>query len=346
MRIINKFNSMKTRSKIIIIIAMLIAMLCCNVVVFAQTIANNTINKIEKDTSIDATKLSCVDTDGYLNIALFGVDSRDMSKESLDDANTDCIVVISYNPESGKVNLASVYRDTYMKIGDTGTYNKVNSAFAAGGAETAIKTLNQSMDLDIQNYVMFNFKMVADLVDGVGGITVNVEDYEIEELNKFTKKTAKVLKVKDYQLVEEPGEQTLDGVQAVAYGRIRKGVGDDFKRTDRMREVIKKCAEKAKGMNIVQLLQLTESLSPYMKTSLSDKDIVLLMQKVPNMTFGENIGWPYEKTTGMINGASCVIPVDLEANTVKLHQDLFSQEDYEASQTVKDISNETASYAN
>ena len=341
MKFINRYKTYSKRKKIIVIAAMVIAILCCNVAIFAHSFASNMMGNIEKDTTLETEDLSCVNTDGYVNIALFGVDSRDMSQEGLKNANTDCIIVVSYNPENKNVNLVSVYRDTFMKIGDTDTYDKVNSAYATGGAQTAIKTLNQSMDLDIQNYVMFNFKMVADLVDCVGGIDVNIEDYEIEELNKFTKSTAKNLHVKDYSLVKEPGEQTLDGVQAVAYGRIRKGVGDDFKRTDRMRLVIKKCTDKAKKMNIVQLSNLANKLSPYMKTSLSDKDITLLLLDVPGMHFGTNVGWPYDKTTGMINGASYVIPANLEANTVKLHQDLFGQENYEASQTVKDISKET-----
>ena len=91
------------------------------------------------------------------------------------------------------------------------------------------------MDLNVDKYVLFNFKMVSDLVNSVGGITVDVKDYEIQQLNKYTKQTAHNIGQKKYKLVTKAGKQKLEGVQAVSYGRIRKGVGDDFKRTSRMR---------------------------------------------------------------------------------------------------------------
>ena len=98
-----------------------------------------------------------------------------------------------------------------------------------------MKTLNQAMDLNISKLWVVNFKAVADLSRRqVGGIEVDVQDYEIQQLNKYTKETAENIGTKKYNLVKSAGVQTLEGVQAVSYGRIRKGVGDDFKRTERM----------------------------------------------------------------------------------------------------------------
>ena len=109
-----------------------------------------------------------------------------------------------------------------------------------------MKTVNQALDLNIKKYVLFNFKAVSDVVEEVDGINIDVKDYEIDELNKYTYETALIIGTENYNMVSEAGPQKLTGPQAVAYGRIRKGVGDDFKRTERMRTVIKKLLTKVK----------------------------------------------------------------------------------------------------
>ena len=304
----------------------------------AYAFVNQTLNKVNK-TKLDRKKLSCVDIDGYVNIALLGVDSRSMKKKDIKGKNTDCIIVVSMNTKTKKVNLISLYRDTYLRLNGTDTYNKVNAAYAWGGAEGAITTLNQNLDLNIENYVLFNFKMVSDLVNAVDGITVNVEDYEIEELNKYTKETAKIVGQKDYQLVEEPGEQTLEGVQAVAYGRIRKGVGDDFKRTSRMRTVVKKVTHKLQEKNVSELMKIMDMVLPQIQTSLSNNDMIGLAQRLTSYEFDQSIGYPYDVTTGPINGISYVIPTDLAGNAVRLHNEFFGQEEYQVSDRLQEIAN-------
>ncbi len=304
----------------------------------AYGFVQGTLNKVEK-TKIDKKKISCVDIDGYINILLLGVDARSMKKKDLKEKNTDCIIVVSINTETKRVNMISVYRDTYLALNGTNEYNKVNAAYAWGGAEGAITTLNENLDLNIENYVLFNFKVVSDLVNAVDGITVNVEDYEIEELNKYTKETAKIIGQKDYQLVEEPGEQTLEGVQAVAYGRIRKGVGDDFKRTSRMRTVVKKVTHKLQEKNVSELMKIMDMVLPQIQTSLSNNDMIGLAQRLTSYEFDQSIGYPYDVTTGPINGISYVIPTDLAGNAVRLHNEFFGQEEYQVSDRLQEIAN-------
>ena len=301
---------------------------------FVQT----NLNKVEK-VKIDKKKLSCVDIDGYINILLLGVDARSMKKKDLEGHNTDCIIVVSINTETKRVNMISVYRDTYLALNGTNEYNKVNAAYAWGGAEGAITTLNQNLDLNIDNYVLFNFKVVSDLVNAVGGIEVNVEDYEIEELNKYTKETAKIIHQKKYQTVKEPGKQTLEGVQAVAYGRIRKGVGDDFKRTSRMRVVVKKVTHKLQDMKVSQLMEIMDMVLPQIQTSLSNNDMIGLAQRLTSYEFDQSIGYPYSVTTGPINGISYVIPTDLVGDAVRLHAEFFGQQDYQVSDRLQEIAN-------
>lgn len=331
-RFMTKLHNLKTWHKVTAMILMLVMSLAGLGVIYVQGM----MGKIKR-THIDVRKLSCVDVDGYVNIALLGVDSRKMKKKNLKQSNTDCIIVVSMNTKTNDVNLISVYRDTYLRLNGTETYQKVNSAFAYGGAAGTIKTLNENLDLNIKNYVLFNFKMVADLVNAVNGIEVNVKDYEIEELNKYTIQTANNVGQKKYKLVKKPGKQTLEGVQAVSYGRIRKGVGDDFKRTSRMRIVIKKVTEKLKTEGLGTLMKLMDKLLPQLQTNLSNNDMIGLAQRLSKFKIKKSRGWPYKVATGYIDQSSFVFPVNLEQNVIKLHKEMFAQEAYKVTDRLKTI---------
>ena len=284
--------------------------------------------------------LSLTAVDGYINILLLGVDSRDMN--NISGTRSDAIMVVSINEETNDVKIISTYRDTYLKMGDTSTFDKITHACVYGGPEMTMKSLNQAMDLNIQNYVVVNFKAVADLVDAVGGITVDVQDFEIQQLNKYTVQTANNIGRETYQTVTAAGTQTLDGCQAVSYSRIRKGVGDDFKRTERMRTVLTKVFNKMKTMSFSEIKGLIELMTPQVKTNLDMNNILALASRLPSFNIQGSVGWPYNVTTGFIGRASVVLPVDLVANAVKLHQEMFMQEDYVPSATLTAISGQLA----
>lgn len=286
---------------------------------------------------LDEKELSCVDVDGYINILLLGVDSRDM--DNIDGAGADAIMILSIKEETGEVKLMSVYRDTYLKFGDTDTYGKITDANRYGGPQMMISSLNQAMDMNISRFVVVNFKAVADLVDAVGGITVDVQEEEIQQLNKYTIQTAENIGKKTYKLVEAAGEQKLEGVQAVSYGRIRKGVGDDFKRTERMRTVLSLVFEKLKTMSVGELDDMLDMMLPQVKTNLSNSDMLGLASRLIDFNIKSGAGWPYHVTGGYIDGISYVFPDDLLTNTKELHEKMFGQENYEPTETVQTISN-------
>ena len=321
------FGKLKIWQKVTFIVAIVLLILVIAVGSFA-------ISKLSMVDRMDLEKenLSCVDVDGYVNILLLGVDSRNM--DDISGAGADAIMVLSLKEDTGEVKLISIYRDTYMKFGDMDYYGKVTDANRNGGPELMIKSLNQAMDLNIHQFVVVNFKMVADLVDSVGGIDVNIEDYEIQELNKYTVQTAKNIGLDNYKLVEKAGEQTLEGVQAVSYGRIRKGVGDDFKRTERMRVVISKVFEKLQTMTFKDLNKVLNTLLPQVQSNMKNKDMLIMASKLPTYKIGGSKSWPFDVKTGNLNNISYVFADDLLANTTKLHQEVFKQENYAASETV------------
>ena len=324
------------RITVLVVLVLVLALIIGGIAVYGYF--KGVVDEMHEPTPEDYD-LSLVDVDGYINILLLGVDSRDM--KNINGTRSDMIMIASINKETNDVTLTSVYRDTFLKIGDTSTYDKITHACVYGGPEMTMKTLNQALDLNISNYAVVNFKAVADLVDAVGGITVDVQEGEIFQLNKYTKQTAKNIGREKYKLVEAAGEQTLEGVQAVSYGRIRKGVGDDIKRTERMRIVVSKVFEKAKAMSFSDLKDIIDMMVPQVKTNLKMNDILALGIRLPQYNISSGSGWPYKWTTGYVNKVSYVFPAGgLALNTTLLHQEVFGQADYTPSPVVNTISNE------
>lgn len=272
---------------------------------------------------------------GYRNIAIFGVDSRN---NNLDRGNrSDCIMIASMNNQTKEVKLISVYRDTYVQIEGHGL-DKITHAYSYGSAPLAISTLNTNLDLNIKEFVTVNFDAVAQAVDKLGGVTIEIEsEEELKYLNNYIDETAKVTG-KSNEKVASTGKQTLNGVQAVAYSRIRYTEGGDYKRAERMRMVIEAMAEKIKTKNISEINSFIDFILPKVYTNITASDVFSLLPSVTSFKITESIGWPYE-TKGITLDRWYGVPVTLESNVQELHRQVFQKEDYQVSPTVKTISN-------
>lgn len=256
----------------------------------------------------------------YRNIAIFGVDSRD---DSYDKGNrSDCIIIASINNKTKEVKLISVYRDTYVQIEGHGL-DKITHAYSYGEAPLAIKTLNTNLDLNIKEFVTVNFDVVKETVDYIGGISMPITSEEVGHISGITK----------------PGTYTLTGEQALAYSRIRYASGGDYKRTERMRDVLTAVANKVKTLNISQLNGFVDTILPKVYTNITSADIFSMMPSIASYKITDSIGWPYE-TKGITLDRWYGIPVTLENNVKRLHQEAFDETDYTPSDTVKDISNQ------
>lgn len=271
----------------------------------------------------------------YRNIVLLGVDSRDIRTN--EGARTDAIIIVSINKETKDVNLASVYRDTYLDLGEEYGLDKVTHAHAYKGPALTISTLNRNLDLNISEFVTVNFKVVAEVIDMMGGIEIDVKENEMSDMNKYIADTSKNTGISSSQLTHS-GKQTLDGVQAVTYSRIRKTSGGDYKRTERMRTVLMKTFEKAKKMSISDINNIANKILPQIQTNITQGEIMSLIPQVISYNVKDNIGWPYE-TKGITLDRWYGVPVTLEENVKKLHEELFGQLDYQPTETVKEISN-------
>ena len=290
------------------------------------------------ETAIGLTEETNKALSGYRNIALLGIDSRE------DDYGvgnrSDCIIIASINQKTKDVKLISVYRDTYMQIEENGKsrLDKVTHAYSYGGAQNALKALNTNLDLNITEYVTVNFDAVIVAVNALGGVQINIDSEELKYINTYIDATSESSGVSSTHITKT-GTQTLDGVQAVAYSRIRYTSGGDYKRTERMRTVIEAMMKKAKTLSISKLNNFADTILPRISTNISAGEILALIPSIASFNIKESLGWPYE-TKGITLDRWYGVPVTLESNVKKLHQEAFEQEDYEVSETVKNISDQ------
>ena len=275
---------------------------------------------------------------GYMNIALFGVDAETES-QLYKNSRSDSTMIASINMDTGDIKLVSVYRDTYLNIG-TDEYRKCNAAYSLGGAEQAVKMLNMNLDLDITDFVTVGYKGLSEVINGLGGIYIDVDSEELKHINNYQIGIAEVLKC-DYNKVTETGYQLLDGLQATAYCRIRYTKGDDFKRASRQREVIMAIEEQAKKADAATLVKVFNDVIGDVYTSISSDTILELIGNIANYQIVDQGGFREESMRTVANvGAkgSSVIPLDLESNVVWLHQFLFDDQSYEVTDSVREYS--------
>ncbi|MGI5946390.1 MAG: LCP family protein [Lachnospiraceae bacterium] len=271
-------------------------------------------------------------------IAVFGVDSADGSLGK--GANADTILLCSLNQKTGAIRMASVYRDTCMKVGENGPYRKINEAYARGGAGQAVQALNENLDLEIDDYVAVNWKAAADAINLLGGIEVDVSQAEFEYINSYITSTVEGTGVGSHQL-KAAGPNHLDGIQAVAYARLRK-MDTDFQRTKRQRNVLQKVLEKGKTADLATLTNLAKGVLPQLSTSLELGDLIPIAVNLKNYHFEAAEGFPFNLETRRLKekGVSIdyVFPMDLESNVVELHRFLYGNTQYQVSGQVKEIS--------
>lgn len=317
---------------------------------------------------------------GYMNVALFGVDAQNKS-QLFKSSRSDSIMVANINLDTGDIKLVSVYRDTYLYykwpketdpdgkvLSYNERYDKCNGAYARGGAQYAVQMLNMNLDLDIDNFITIGYAGLAKIIDGLGGVWIDVDKDELKHINNYQYSIlGKVAKSKyniditpelnftpddyfidyDVKLVDEPGYQLLNGLQATAYCRIRYAGNNDFQRTARQREVIKAIEVQAKQANLATLTKVLKDVlredqkQTYIYTSFNLSTFMDLLPNITKYRIVDEAGFPeLNKQIGVNMGAkgSCQIPKDLSASVSWLHEFLYSDDSYETSDTVKKIS--------
>ena len=279
---------------------------------------------------------------GYTNIALFGLGSR--TPGSLGEGElSDTIIIASINNETKEVRLMSVYRDTYLNRADD-TYGKCNAAYSKGGPKQAMEMLNTNLDLNIKYYVSIDFTALIKTVDLLGGVEIDVKEEEIDAINGYMYETTEIAeKAEDDSInpyndfITEPGLQTLYGVQATAYCRIRKVGNNDFERTERQRRVIEQIVEKAKSAGLGTINSIIDEVFPLIATNIPQTTLIGMAASMMSYELGESSGFPSYRSDARMDGQQVVVPADLVANVTELHKFLFDEDDYYPSPTVLEI---------
>ena len=258
---------------------------------------------------------------GYYTVAVFGVDSRDgnVEKGALSDVN----MIVNVDRESGDIQLISIYRDMYSMIDEDGKFHKFNQAYVEGGPEQALETLNRNLDLDIKDYITVNWKAVIDAINILGGVDLEITDAEFKYMNSFIAKTVEATGVGSYEL-EHAGMNHLDGVQAVAYARLRL-MDTDFNRTERQRKVVSLAFDKAKNANFSTLYSILVAVLPQTSTNVGIDNLIPFAKDISKYHLSETTGFPFDKDTKKMHKRDYVVPITLKSNVIALHDMLYGK---------------------
>jgi len=286
----NKERMRKKRRKkhlpIKIFIALVIALVL--LLVTGWLYGNNLLSKIKR-TEINENDLGIKDEvnekiqtnniKDIVNIAILGVD------ESENDAGrSDATMIATFDPIHKKLKITSIMRDTYADIPGYGK-DKLNHAYAYGGPQLSIKTLNQDFGLNIKDYVKINFEELEGLIDAIGGIDMKMEYMEMYEVNNYIERYSEARNITEEKLVkdEKTGKYHLTGFQTLGYCRIRSIGNGDFDRTERHRKIMTEMFNKISKAGTAELASMATKLLPYVETSLSNKEIINLATNVLNL---------------------------------------------------------------
>lgn len=333
---------MKKALKIIGIILLIIIILLAILVGLGYAFIKGKINKINY-VEINKENLSISDNakndlSNYRNILIFGVDKRDPHIEAAyesENNRTDCIMIASINKTTKEVKITSIYRDLFVDI-DGHDYANVNHAYEFGGPELSIATINKNFDLNITEFVSANFYAVATLVDAVGGIELDITKEELRYINGYIADIKKSTGMSANKITKT-GRQKINGVQAVAYSRIRFD-GGEIKRTERMRTVVTKAFEKLKTKNPVELNSIADKVLPLISTNIKSDEIFEMIPEIAKYNVVPVSTFPSKVWSEQVNGTWHTWPCSLETGVQELHKMLFNQDNYVVSDKVKEIS--------
>ncbi|MGN0298475.1 MAG: LCP family protein [Lachnospiraceae bacterium] len=287
----------------------------------------------------------------YTTFLLVGVDAR-AGDGLISNTHSDTVIVCVINDQTKQVRLASIYRDTYLRWAD-GTYGKLTDQLFDKDIYHLVDSINYDLDLDIDRYVVVNWAVAANIVNALGGIDMELTDKEVgygvpnADINGYINTIVENTGIPSTGIFEG-GMLHLDGVQAVAYCRIRY-VGNDFERTHRQRKVITAVLEKAKEeivdkKSISPIIKIAEDAFPNIGTNFGYAELLMLAADVMNYEIESQYGFPsnegiYSSATviGRIPEKDCIVTRDFCDEVKKLHEFLYDDTDYVVPQDIVEI---------
>lgn len=355
-----KYKKMRRR-KIIFGIEITVLLILSGIL-FVYAWINRSMDKMNQDT-LDSSQIQInsevkANTDlsqmsGTQVIALVGVDARGVEGSELAESmNSDTIILCCIDHDKQEIRMVSIMRDTWMNMAkytdEYYEFDKANSAYNRGGPESMLSMLNTNLDFALTDYVTVNFKALADAIDVLGGLDIEMTNAECVHANNYNREVSEAQGV-EYEAIpydEDLGDdysevRHVSGALATSYARIRYGGGDDVKRTSRQRIVINLMVQKLK-QNPTKIPEILDKVMGNVSTSLTKNEILELGMHAVTYTMGTSYAYPFQLCYGenVVNaiGEDVVIPVTLEFNVRELHEYLYPGLSYEPSAAVTEYS--------
>lgn len=355
-----KYKKMRRR-KIIFGIEITVLLILSGIL-FVYAWINRSMDKMNQDT-LDSSQIQInsevkANTDlsqmsGTQVIALIGVDARGVEGSELAESmNSDTIILCCIDHDKQEIRMVSIMRDTWMNMAkytdEYYEFDKANSAYNRGGPESMLSMLNTNLDFALTDYVTVNFKALADAIDVLGGLDIEMTNAECVHANNYNREVSEAQGV-EYEAIpydEDLGDdysevRHVSGALATSYARIRYGGGDDAKRTSRQRIVINLMVQKLK-QNPTKIPEILDKVMGNVSTSLTKNEILELGMHAVTYTMGTSYAYPFQLCYGenVVNalGEDVVIPVTLEFNVRELHEYLYPGLSYEPSAAVTEYS--------
>ena len=355
-----KYKKMRRR-KIIFGIEITVLLILSGIL-FVYAWINRSMDKMNQDT-LDSSQIQInsevkANTDlsqmsGTQVIALVGVDARGVEGSELAESmNSDTIILCCIDHDKQEIRMVSIMRDTWMNMAkytdEYYEFDKANSAYNRGGPESMLSMLNTNLDFALTDYVTVNFKALADAIDVLGGLDIEMTNAECVHANNYNREVSEAQGVEyeaipyDEDLEDDYSEvRHVSGALATSYARIRYGGGDDTKRTSRQRIVINLMVQKLK-QNPTKIPEILDKVMGNVSTSLTKNEILELGMHAVTYTMGTSYAYPFQLCYGenVVNalGEDVVIPVTLEFNVRELHEYLYPGLSYEPSAAVTEYS--------
>ena len=249
--------------------------------------ATKILKKTYKKTESASGDVLAIDKSKPITILLMGVDTGSSQRQNDWQGNSDTMLLVTINPATKRTSMTSLERDLMTEIDGKGRA-KLNAAYATGGADLAISTIQKMLDIDIDYYALINMKGLISLVDAVGGIEVT---------NHFDFPISIAKNEPEFQALVEPGTHTINGEQALVYSRMRYDDPDgDYGRQKRQREVIQKIIQKIINLDSINNYQMILSVvSSNIQTNINLGETSTLISLLDYKTAASNISskWSY-----------------------------------------------------
>ncbi len=262
---------------------------------------------------------------GVYHILLIGNDSRSQDEEGRSDA----MILLSISSKTKTIQMISLLRDMYVEIpGHDG--NRLNAAYAFGGAELLLETVRQNLGIEVNRYIVVNFQAFANLVDAVGGVDLELSNEEVQWVNAYLNEYNMLRNMPidtDYLDTSLSGMIHLNGPQALAYSRNRY-IGTDFGRTERQRKVLSAVIKKLPLAAVTNMKELIDGLFPNLTTNLTKGECLRLSLQAGKFAVYELVQSSVP-VSGTYSNASIrgmtVLQVDFEANKKYLQEQIYGE---------------------